>query len=163
MEDQLITFETAKLAKEKGFDIHTLDYYFEDGEFRRNELTGTNGYYGEEYSFSYEEFLENWNDKFVTKKNGDRCLGCDKSKNYFETYSAPTQSLLQRWLRKKHNIHICNNLHYMVNGGIAGYLVDISSPYDLFKSILVEGQSYEQALEKGLQEALKLINNEKTY
>ena len=32
MKEQLISFETAKLAKEKGFDISTHSYYFEDNK-----------------------------------------------------------------------------------------------------------------------------------
>jgi len=45
MKEQLISFETAKLAKEKGFNILQHSYYFEDGEFKENSLKGTNGYY----------------------------------------------------------------------------------------------------------------------
>ncbi len=101
-----VTFEIAKLLKEKEFDKRTMHYYFEDGEFKDNKLTGTNGYYGEEYSFSYNEFLENWNDKWLTKKNGDRCFGCSKSHGYLETYSAPTISEVVMWLYEKHGIWI---------------------------------------------------------
>lgn len=48
MIDQLVSFNVAKLAKEKGFNVRTHYYYFEDEELRENKLTGTNGYYGEE-------------------------------------------------------------------------------------------------------------------
>lgn len=66
MEDQLISFETAKLAKEKGFK-----YGFGNGQ---------------KYYFpKTKELTEN--------HRGDN-------------YAACTQSLLQKWLRDVHNIHI---------------------------------------------------------
>ena len=151
MEDQLISFETAKLAKEKGFDILTHSYYFEDSEFKEHSLKGTNGYYGDEYEFNLSEFNENWNDKWLTKKTGDRCFGCSKQKGYLETFSAPTQSLLQKWLREIHKIIVLVDWE-----GTDGYFYKLN-----FKSFYeVAGdnnKNYEDCLELGLQEALKLM------
>ena len=159
MKEELISFETARLLKEKKWSFPTLNFYFEDGQSKENVLEQTTGMdYGSEFTVEYEELIENWNDNFLTKKNGHRCFGCDKNKGYFETYSAPTQALLQKWLREIHNIHICNNLHYKVNGGVAGYLIDISHPNGDFKGVSTDGITYEEALEKGLYTALKLIN-----
>ena len=101
---QPVSFEIAKLLKEKDWSKPALNFYFEDGEFRENKLTGTNGYYGEEYCSEYSEFLENWNDKWLTKKNGNRCFGCKKSKGYLETFSAPTIVEVVMWLYEKHDI-----------------------------------------------------------
>ena len=126
MKEQLITFDTAKLAKEKGFDELTKYIYF------NGELSGLT--------------LDDYN------YLGDKKL----RKNVL---SAPTQSLLQKWLREKHNIQVCNNLHYKVGGGIAGYLIDISHPNGDFKSTSISENTYEEALEKGLQESLKLIES----
>lgn len=71
MEDQLISFETAKLAKEKGFEEKTKTWYNFSG-----------------LSVSGEQSQYPSNDK------------------RFPSYSRPTQSLLQRWLREKHRIDI---------------------------------------------------------
>ena len=167
MKEQLITFETAKLAKEKDFNILQHSYYFEDGEFKENSLKGTNGYYGEEYEFNLSEFNENWNDKWLTKKTGDRCFGCSKQKGYLETFSAPTQSLLQRWLREVHNIYV-ESYHDLTSDGTKiqfytswGFLQqkdkngnrNVNGWYDEYN----DWKTYEEALEIGLQEALKLI------
>ena len=167
MEDTLINFETAKLAKEKDFNILQHSYYFEDGEFKENSLKGTNGYYGEEYEFNLSEFNENWNDKWLTKKTGDRCFGCSKQKGYLETFSAPTQSLLQRWLREVHNIYV-ESYHDLTSDGTKiqfytswGFLQqkdkngnqNVNGWYDEYN----DWETYEEALEIGLQEALKLI------
>ena len=167
MKEQLISFETAKLAKEKDFNILQHSYYFEDGEFKENSLKGTNGYYGEEYEFNLSEFNENWNDKWLTKKTGDRCFGCSKQKGYLETFSAPTQSLLQRWLREVHNIYV-ESYHDLTSDGTKiqfytswGFLQqkdkngnqNVNGWYDEYN----DWKTYEEALEFGLQEALKLF------
>ena len=38
MKEMIISFETSKVAKEKGFKEPTLFYYFEDEELRESEL-----------------------------------------------------------------------------------------------------------------------------
>ncbi len=72
-----------------------------------------------------------------------------------DDYSAPTQSLLQKWLREVHLISIKvddftynSKIRYDVN------VVPLGSQEDTPSEVL---KSYEEALEKGLQEALKLI------
>jgi len=105
IEPHYVEFSTAKLLKEKGFDLPTTHYYFEDGEFKENVVTGTN-YYGEEYEFYLSEFNENWNDKWLTNKSGNRCFGCSKNNGYFETYSAPEQWMVIEWLRVKYDIWV---------------------------------------------------------
>lgn len=153
MSDTLVSFKTAKLAKEKGFNILTHSYYFEDGEFKENSLTGTNGYYGEDYEFNLEEFYENWNDKWLTKKSGDRCFGCSKSRGYFETFSAPTQSLLQKWLREMHKIEVFVHLRTLA----IGWVVKVRNMENYAKLHQNVSSSYEKAFERGLYEALKII------
>ena len=101
-----VNFEIAKLLKEKGWNALCSSFYFEDGTFKENELTGTNGYYGDDYCFSQSEFLENWNDKWLTTKNGNRCFGCSKSLGYFETFSAPTIAEVVMWLYEKHGMWV---------------------------------------------------------
>ena len=168
MKDQIISFQTAQLAKEKGWVEPTLNFYFEDGESKENVLNETVGMdYGSPFTVEFLELIENWNSKWVTKKNGDRCFGCQKSRGYLETFSAPTQSLLQKWLREKHNYAVCvdfpNNTGEKKHQGInyAGYSCFIWWLFggDAYKKIWLNLQSktYEDALEKGLQEALKLI------
>ncbi len=72
--------------------------------------------------------------------------------NWPKLYSAPTQSLLQKWLREMYNIFILI-LRVNKNGNrmftyTLGHIEDAS--WDVYKT-------YEGALEAGLQEALKLI------
>ena len=124
IKEDYCSFEVSKLLKKKGFKQPVLCYYFEDGEFKENIIEDTYGYYGENYTVEYEEFLENWNDNFLTKKNGDRCFGCNKSEGYFETYSAPTHTLALKWIRENFGI-ICGttmptkiNNNYLFGGKV---------------------------------------------
>lgn len=69
MEEQLITFDTAKLAEEKGFPQLKQGLYF--------------------------------------TKDKEHCLvGWGFKSDDFAVYSAPTQSLLQKWIREVRGVHI---------------------------------------------------------
>ncbi|MFW5793603.1 MAG: hypothetical protein ACOCWC_04915 [Bacteroidota bacterium] len=67
-----------------------------------------------------------------------------------------TQSLLQKWLREEHELHITIDYHKSVKYSCRiSDEVDQSLSYDLFGEVF---PTYEDALEAGLQKALKLIN-----
>jgi len=120
MEEQLISFETAKLAKEKGFDIPQL-YFYIDGEI-------------------------SW------KVDNTRC------NNRLETeFSAPTQSLLQRWLREKHGVDVIVLLANTSKHCYIGEIWQTIKNKPVHSLNLSDSNTYEETLEKGLQEALKLI------
>lgn len=126
MEDQIVSFETAKLAKEKGFDEFLPTYYthvkadpsvqIDDKWFRNSQFPETS----------------------------------------YRLCSAPTQSLLQRWLRDKYKLHV------------------FVMPYDdkelqqlLFENKLVDKDfnefssfNFTHTYEECLEEALQLSLNE---
>lgn len=121
MEEQRIDFETAKLAKEKGFDWLS-QYYYMDGR-------------------SYYAMIKNAN-----KRIAKSCC------------SAPTQSLLQRWLREKYDIHV--NARYSQTDRKYGYHLEYirkGQKYHDFTRTTCD-KSFEEALELGLKEALKEID-----
>ena len=131
MNEQLISFETAKLAKEKGFNIE-VKTYFDIKKFGDKPCE----FYGRLNANDYNS----WDDKL--KKNINA--------GYI---SAPTQSLLQKWLREVHNIHIAVLPKILPSNEIKYYCFKGKIKKD-FKDLY---NTYEEALEKGLQEALKLI------
>lgn len=141
MKEQLISFETAKLAKEKGFDISTANFYTE------NYGLAHLGFDGE--TLVYKTGV-------IYDVNGEFEEG--------EITFASTQSFLQKWLREKHNLHIFIGYRmnvkkwdsHVYNLNIKGkdYIKDRS--LSKFHSATIY-DSYEEALEAGLQEALKLI------
>ena len=129
MTEEFVTLETAKLLKEKGFKEDVFTFYEVDCVEGDMILSET-----------YDE-SENFNEK-------NDCL------------SAPTQSLAQKWLRETKNIHIC------VYNCACGYGYEISKADNgtHITSSVYEGPNdggkwdiYEEALEAGLREALKLI------
>ena len=76
--------------------------------------------------------------------------------------SAPTQSLLQRWIREKYLIHI--EVYSFIDGTWGGDLIHKDAPYeydDKNAPYDVKGcKEYEDALEICLQKALKKIKDE---
>lgn len=115
MEEEKISFETAKLAKEKHFNIRTRTYFDKKEIKEISKLTSHN----------------------------------DSSNRI----SRPTQSLLQKWLREGHNIDVEAQKDYGFYTAVI-YLPGRYKPSHQWKQ---EFGSYEEALEIGLQEALKLI------
>jgi hypothetical protein len=130
MKEQLISFETAKLAKEKGFDWQTRDGYHSD--------------------LQDNDFWEDW-DLYLSDHYNKRLISQG-------VYSAPTQSLLQKWLREVHEIHININTFYFEDLEKYGYEVEDIIHKDGWMVLSNTAGTYEEALEFGLQEALKLIS-----
>lgn len=125
MKEQLIIFETALLAKACG--LHTY-------------LDIANNIYG--YNLKWVERAPTYWHVHITFPNEDEFL------------YAPTQSLLQKWLREKHKIHI--EIEYLDE--VLPYrciVTTISNNTEVFISKF--HTKYEEALEEGLIEALKLI------
>lgn len=120
IQEELVTLETAKLLKEKGFREDCMSFYTKDGLFNCNSYINTN----------------------VLK------------------LPVPTQSITQKWLRETKNIHIC------VYNCACGYGYEISKADNgthitssTYKGTNdgEEWDTYEEALEAGILEALKLI------
>ncbi len=125
----VITFDTAKLAKEKGFLSASKAYNLEGKLGNYYDIVG-------ECPFD-PEF-----------EDDENAIDYDQLR-----YSAPSQSLLQKWLREEHKINIwCipmpNNITWMIKGRSQNNELAINE----------FSESYEEALEEGLTQALKLIN-----
>lgn len=135
MKEELITLDTAIIAKEKGFNITTPQIFYRHTEVDKFE-SSNNLCVGD----GYRVYKKDWS-KYFTLKN---------------VIYKPTQSLLQRWLREVHNIFV--NVKSEDYGSHTFHLFGDDIPTS--KWVLEDGEyedTYEEALEKGLQEALKLI------
>lgn len=137
MKDELITFETAKLAKDKEFAY----------EFNKQLPDYVPMFYCE------SDFDDNLD---METLNETECQGEDIVRGDF--YFRSTQSLLQKWLRDVHNIDIwvnkigsTNEKKYYFNVMVNNKFVNTTNSNS--KTFL----KYEEGLEMGLQEALKLI------
>lgn len=155
MEDTIIQYNTAVLAKNKNFNIPTQRYYNSNkGLIVNYEDSGCNE---REYYFDADDFYENWNDNRVVSKNNETCYGCRQNNYYSEVYSAPTQSILQKWLREVYNLHIDIRTNIFAEGKYFLYIMENKEPYYTKWNSNTYYDTYEQALEEGLYNALKLI------
>lgn len=156
MEETIIEFKTAKLFKEIGFDIkQNLSYIKETAEVyisaEKTEILekGSLTYY--KSAFVEDKYRQVHSDMYI---------------------EAPTQSLAQKYLREKHNIHI------VINGTLTDYHPPKKhkSKYEYYYEIFVNFMedhckkvssisnrvlTYEQALEAGLYEAALIVKNKK--
>ena len=124
IEESYVSFDTAKLLKEAGFDVPCFNQYTERGTI--------------------------WH--------------CDCPENFNKSQCAtsrPTQALAARWLREVHRIvvdvayippHVGRDVWQYFVGGMD----DMVWPGDYEPSDR-KYETYEEAMEVGLQEALKLI------
>lgn len=124
MKEELITFETAKLAKEVGFDWRV------------------RGAFGDELDLREVCAPIDYNTEAVFVDRG--------------YVSAPTQSLLQRWLRDEKNI--CIEIEVYMCGSGFEYMFKVHD-FNSFKEIDGDDleESYEQALEAGLFKAMTIL------
>jgi len=133
LEEQLVSFETAKLAKDKGFDEYCFKGYRNDTK-RIMSLS----------QIDFDSIYENTSEEDIFEEL------FFKNSKVVEDYSitAPTQSLLQKWLREKYDTIVCpvpNNSKWSIYS--EKFLYGNASNFD----------TYEEALEEGLLQALKLI------
>ena len=131
MKDQLIDFKTAVLAKDKGFN----------SSFYGRTINQNRWYFKEGVQCYWE-----WDSELESEE--------DFEEDTKDLIPHPTQSLLQKWLREEYNLTV--------------FIVPSPSPSGMMFTYQTYGklnpfeesnwfETYEQALEKGLQEALKII------
>lgn len=129
MTEELVTLETAKLLKEKGF------------------------------VWKCEHLIDR--NKVITKYDLPQSMSCcTEIDDEPVEFLCPVLYIAQKWLRETKNIHIC------VYNCACGYGYEISKADNgthiassAYKGTNDGGEwdSYEEALESGIQEALKLI------
>ena len=125
MTEELVTLETAKLLKDKGFN------------------------------WKCEHLIDR--NKVITKYDLPQSMSCcTEIDDEPVEFLCPTLYIAQKWLRENHSIHIAVDINRY--GRWYYRLYDIKD-YDFLFGTEVDKtyKSYEEALEAGIQEALKLI------
>ena len=125
IEEQFVSFDTAKMLKEAGFDVPCTSQYTE------GKCIWNVGY---PCNFNQDEF----------------------------GYSRPTQALAARWLREVHhlNVYACFDYVCFDDGERKWFFMRENTMINDYTSVycsIISYDSYEEALEAGLQEAIKLI------
>lgn len=145
MEEQLITLECAKLAKEKGFNIPTLFRY------QGNHNAGL------EYIDLFDEIGE---EQVSESQFGYVIKGSTHNDDSYlvPRLSAPTQALLQKWIREKHDIQL---FVAPIGAEPIGYVAIVPKCYIGKGEPKNQGvfNTYEEALEAALIQALNFIES----
>ena len=132
MKDTRVTFETAKLAKEKGFFQETnrleIPYYNYKGEFK-----------GDVSDWRIRKYIRGENTSDI------------------EFVSAPTQSLLAKWLRERYNIHVTSQIGNLDFINTYHYDIRYIDKNKFICKVKGNFKTYEEALEAGLYQALLLL------
>lgn len=138
MKDEIISFETSKLIEEKGFKEPCYYYYTNDKKLHEPYLEN-----GSSTDIDFRVDLEDLLESYYFTKN---------------VYAAPTQSLLQKWLREKYNTIVeilIFDKGFLEKDKFCYQWRVYPNTEDWFTGL--EFKTYEEALEEGLQEALKII------
>lgn len=138
-----VEFDTAELSKEKGFNINTKECYAETHRHTWDDPR------------SGEVIFDYIAPRLLTTSHcrGERWITI--------VCQAPTQAELAKWLRKVHKIHI--EIFLSEDSPYAGFYYRVMEIGKYFTTshdgILFD--EYEDAMEKGLIEALKTLKDEK--
>ena len=135
--EDYVSFETAKLLKEKGFDLDTYCYYIEDSV----EKTLFRG------------LSENHN-AIITNNEFDIFIRTSSMK-----MSAPTLQMAMKWLRKNKNLFIAVDRHYFVIDKFSHISSGFNYSFEIkrINSVYREEKfkSYEEACEAAIKYCLE--------
>ena len=135
-----VSFEVAKLLREKGFEEICNAYY-------------------EDYGTKQSLFISNKRGSFNIgyKQHDDLALRFNTQKDNYKC-SAPTQQMAMKWLREKHNLFICIEYDPPVFSAEI-YKMDEVDEYGSAKRIppIFVNKSFEMVCEAAIKECLENI------
>lgn len=168
MNEQLVSFEVAKLLKEKGFTFNDI-IDIERVNMSRNGLMYRDEYevfYFDYWQYTPKDDYAHIKESIDLKRDSSNSTGIDLLVEEYSTgnqygykaYLAPTQSLAQKWLREVHNIHI------QIERDEDDWKYELYNKFKYGNKHIPNGfnnyPTYEEALEEGLKQALILIKDE---
>ena len=138
MKEELVSFSTAKLAKEKGFNWKVLDTFASDGMPVSRYAVNEDG---------LESYITTGDEDYL-----EEVMELSNSEMQSDFVARPTQSLLQKWFRDEKKIII------IVYNNPLGFSWEINK----FNGALIEGTDdsfpyYEESLEDCLHHSLKKL------
>lgn len=146
MEEYLVCFETAKLAKEMGFNERVKNAFVTDFLKTKDENTAS---VIKEIGCAREHDINMGGNMYESVKIYSTYTN---NKNQPQILIRPSQSLLQKWLREKHNIDVCV-LPLPYHSVKKYYEVVV----DKLTTTWSGYETYEDALEIGLLKALETL------
>lgn len=128
IEEAYVSFETAKLLKDKGFDALCTTFYYVDTP------TGK----------VIHQFQNDENEVHYVDINEYPCA-----------ILAPTQSLVMRWLREKHKLHCSVVLKDVTEDTYVYSIADLGDDRHWIRGEYLEYPSYEEACEAAIKYCLE--------
>ena len=130
IEEAYVSFETAKLLKEKGFDETTFTWYTGKGKF----CVGKN---------NFDDYHMNHFSSMATSKDKNKC-------------SAPTLQMAMAWLREVHNILIIIDVRSGIEQeSIYCWQLEDKHTGDYIGDIIGECSLYEEAVDSAIKYCLE--------
>ena len=132
--EDYVSFETAKLLKDKGFCGQYYMYYVEDGKYICSDLNDIKDYAKSIIQFDYLHRTK---------------------------VPAPTLQMVMKWLREVHHLYIQVMLDSWALGGHMGYYVVIQNTTSDFEMMLQDAlddvfyNTYEEACEAAIKYCLE--------
>ena len=130
-EEAYVSFEVAKLLKEKGFEIDTSKDYWKIGE------DGTMY-----FMCSIGAYTSDINEKFAFYRPAD-------------TYPCPTQQMAMRWLREEYKLYTQIMLDSWALGSHSGYYIVIQATDSDFEEVSPCEQVFYKTHEEACEAAIK--------
>lgn len=155
MTEQLVTYNTAKLAEKCGFDLLCANYFDEEDENNSYNLIHR-GIEEDFESFITYERGSNWD--YIEKGYLER-LHSYISKNEFTDLRRPTQSFLYQWIRNLYEIEISLKSWKEDNKIVWYYSVQKFGQQSKYLFKVKPFLKHEHAFEQGLEDSLNLIKN----
>ena len=134
--EDYVSFETAKLLKEKGFDEYCKSVYHVGSVCSVASL----GYHDNE---GYGEII-------VEKQNSD--FG-----KYDNAISAPTLQMAMKWLRKKHILIVLDVENFYMDGSVASWIYHIWCDDNIEENHSASFKTYEEACEAAIKYCLEKL------
>lgn len=143
--NERISLETAKLAKEKGFNWLVDQSYT---EYLVDQLDPDYPEGGGAFSMTKGEI------EIIDFGFRNNFKDTDYSNEKYQMYARPTQAYIQKWLREVHNTHIMIQIVPLYPSFI---FHTVHMPNGVSWSNAVHFKTYDEALEAGITRALETI------
>lgn len=136
-QEEYVTYETAKLLKEKGFTVDTTQDYWKIGPDGVKYFMSSIGAYTSDINNQYAYYRP------------------------ADSYPCPTQQMAMRWLREEHDLHIMLQPEdWIYPEEVAhitgwGWSIFKGRPFDCLYAHMYREDTYEEAAEKAIQYCLE--------
>lgn len=141
--EDYVSFETAKLLKEKGFDEKCFQYYVIYAKW--------DGVPFQDYAIEFRRLYSE--DEPLINSKGLKCFSEERNKH--SVFSAPTLQMVIKWLREEHKIFITIGLCTYPILNKCTWIPQVETLNDCYPNVSKEYGTYEEACEAAIKYCLE--------